>query len=160
MSDRIKDAITRTWAQSPKTVFQILDGDANPGQLAETIRVLSNAIFDPDSDTTTQERAVARIFQIIDNRNNKGAIINAMETVGNLVKTNINYRERTISRLRQLVNDPRYSLDERRKAWMVLRNLGISDTSWPRGNLLLRPEIMFPVIILMILLALTFLARL
>lgn len=152
VSDRVKDAINRTWAQSPKTALQVLENPGNTPKQIEAVTVLSPVILQYNVEPSIREKAVALLFQIIAKREDKAAILGALDTLRDLGIQNIDYRDKIVSILKEVLKDKKYSLHERRKSWRVLTDLGVSE-KYPKDPIIRNPVFIFIFIVLIVLLS-------
>jgi len=134
VSERIKDAIERTWAESPRTVLEVINYVSVPARQAEVVKVIGTTIFRTDIDKSMKEKAADALFLIIKQSNRIGAILGAIEYIERLACDDPIYFNQVVDLLKEILKDPAYRVSIRRKAWRGLHNLGQSE-KWPYPTL-------------------------
>lgn len=135
--------------------MQILSNPNVHHEQIEVVKVLGSIVLEPETEITLREKAVARLFHIIESRQDKSAILSALVTLRELGIQFVDYKLAIIELLRKLVKDKKYAIQERQKAWRVLKDLGI-DEKYPTDSLLRNPMIWLLLIILVVLMVVWF----
>lgn len=135
MSERVKDAIQRTWAVSPRTVLQVLDELNVPSRQAEAIKVLESAVLHVSTSSTLREKAVAALFQIANSPSNVAVMLGVVDVLGKLALEQPDYREQVVGLLRQVLTKTENQISVRQRAWRNLYDLGLPDVQWPRATI-------------------------
>lgn len=135
MSERIKDAVERTWALSPRTALQVIEEIDILTRQAEAVKVLEPVILKVETESTIREQAVAALFHIVEQATTVGAVLGAIDALGRLALEQAIYRDQVIALLKRTVSEMEYPLNVRRRAWRALCELDLRDIPWPRPTL-------------------------
>jgi ribosomal protein L22 len=133
MSERIRDAIIRTWVVSPRTALQVIDDTVIPERQAEAIKILQPTIIHYKTKPFVREKAVATIFQILEKCEDIGAALLAVETLESLAYEEKDYKNQVVALFKKMLIGS-YPIIVRRKIWRALNNLGHKEP-YPQSGL-------------------------
>ncbi len=134
MSPRIIDAVQRTWAVSPKTVFQLVESANDPKSQAEAIELLVNFFLSVDTPDAERKKALSRIFDIAKASSLAGTASYAIEELGHLGRENPTIRSHIENMLRSVLTDTTRNIRLRRHAYRELEKIGVKDMVYPHPN--------------------------